>query len=736
MRHFARLAGLLLLAAAAGRLAVAAPMDGQVVMDPDNFGQIRRVGGGNVYLAGPGDPEAFLYLGTRQPDDTRDGPQHAQIDTMITHGGNALYILSMRCCGGDGPADQNPGIGGVLSAGLSDATLDQWDEWLTRMDENEILTWFFLFDDGTRPWGNAGDAVPDGEREYFEAIVSRFAHLKNVIWIVSEEADLTFTPGRQVNQAAAIKAADPHGHPVALHHFQGRGTSLDCNGLFTEDTAGIDIHALGYSVTATGCRDLPPHEFVVKNYWDGQASGYGVVLAELVSTVRWGRDPGRYPIADFRMLHWDVAMGGGAGHLILYEGGRGNQLPPDDKLEALRVQQLFFESTDFATMQPADDLAREETTWVLANPGTSYIAYAETAVTSMGLGDLTAGVYDLRWLDCVTGDEVLETNVNLPDGDASFPVPAALGTQLAFWLGPAADLDADGVANVIDNCPEIANDDQADADGDGGGDVCDPCVLDPLDDAEGDGWCADVDNCPEASNPVQSDWDMDGAGDACDPCRYDPLDDGDGDGFCASFDNCPEMPNPLQVDLDGDAAGDECDPCPLDALDDGDGDGLCADVDNCPEIDNAAQEDLDDDAIGDACDLDLDGDGHLNDVDCAPREPGDGQAASPAELLRVARSDDDLMLDWRPPLTGFSDPAAVHVVLHGDLGLLRSTRGFDDSCLTRSGHGAVHVALGGATGATDDYFLVLAENDCGLGSLLPVVPGRETIPLESLPPCP
>ncbi len=35
------------------------------------------------------------------------------------------------------------------------------------------------------------------------------------------------------------------------------------------------------------------------------------------------------------------------------------------------------------------------------------------------------------------------------------------------------DVDNDGIINVRDNCPFVANDDQADADGDGVGDVCD-----------------------------------------------------------------------------------------------------------------------------------------------------------------------------------------------------------------------------------------------------------------------
>ncbi|MCH8087016.1 MAG: thrombospondin type 3 repeat-containing protein, partial [Chloroflexi bacterium] len=54
------------------------------------------------------------------------------------------------------------------------------------------------------------------------------------------------------------------------------------------------------------------------------------------------------------------------------------------------------------------------------------------------------------------------------------------------------DADGDGVPDVIDNCPDVVNSDQADADDDGIGDVCDPT---PNGEEEGDGSKADLLDC-------------------------------------------------------------------------------------------------------------------------------------------------------------------------------------------------------------------------------------------------
>jgi hypothetical protein len=79
----------------------------------------------------------------------------------------------------------------------------------------------------------------------------------------------------------------------------------------------------------------------------------------------------------------------------------------------------------------------------------------------------------------------------------------------AIWItGWTPDGDGDGVPNTADNCPNLANADQADLDSDGAGDACDP-------DDDNDGIADTGDNCPRVANANQYDEDRDGTGDAC-----------------------------------------------------------------------------------------------------------------------------------------------------------------------------------------------------------------------------
>ena len=125
---------------------------------------------------------------------------------------------------------------------------------------------------------------------------------------------------------------------------------------------------------------------------------------------------------------------------------------------------------------------------------------------------------------------------------------------------PLDDFDRDGFGANHDNCPDRANPDQANLDGDELGDLCDPDI--DGDTVPNDDDCAPTDPERWTERVFYSDTDEDGVGDRLDDTARLCAEDAPQGYAEHAPDNCPEQINPEQTDADGDTIGDACDACP------------------------------------------------------------------------------------------------------------------------------------------------------------------------------
>jgi hypothetical protein len=390
-------------------LSTAAPLAGQIVVDPNHRAWLKYHQGGPFFMCGPGDPEDFLYRGTRHPDGTRDGDQMTLINKLQGTGANSIYLMAVRSHGGDGDRSHNPFIDSNPANGLDQDILDQWETWFAEMDKHGIVIFFIFYDDDARIW-NTGSTVGNAERAFIHTLVNRFEHHRHLIWVVAEEYQEEYSAARVSNIAAEIRVADDHGHVIAVHKNHG----LD----FSEfaDNPNIDQFAIQYNVSTASAL----HTGIV-TAWDDAAGRYNLNMAE--ANLHGTGVPAR-------RKNWAVAMGGA---YVMVLGWTIDNTPLSDLRSCGRLRR-FMESTNFNEMSPHDALKHGGTKYVLARPGESYIAYASALSGDIGLQDMTAGIYTFTWFDVIDGTTVVQNNVSVAAGDRTWRKPASIGNELAVYI--------------------------------------------------------------------------------------------------------------------------------------------------------------------------------------------------------------------------------------------------------------------------------------------------------------
>lgn len=105
--------------------------------------------------------------------------------------------------------------------------------------------------------------------------------------------------------------------------------------------------------------------------------------------------------------------------------------------------------------------------------------------------------------------------LTIPTGEAGNLTSSGITARSLKYYSPATniaftkiDTDADSIPDIRDNCPNIANEDQKDADKNNKGDACEDFDYDGIENS--------IDNCPDYPNQAQLDTDGDLVGDPCD----------------------------------------------------------------------------------------------------------------------------------------------------------------------------------------------------------------------------
>ncbi|MEM8745058.1 MAG: hypothetical protein AAGF91_00015 [Actinomycetota bacterium] len=397
------------------------PGEGALTVDDSGHWFEYENSGEPYFLAGAGGPDDFLFLSDERRQDI--------VDQLIEHDVRSVSVAAVRSNGGEGDSTDNPFVvSSEPSSGVDDDVLDDWDRFLSQLDEAGIVTWFHLYDSGARPFGACTVDLPADEREFVKTLVERFREYRHLVWLPTADhqagacSDDLVDLAKVEALAAEIRRHDDV-HPLAVQHAVGQPAQYVGN-------PDIDVFA------QQGCG---PTDALSVDATHAQGA-YGDDVYVHSSCDPWHRELlAAGDRTTLRRSWWSSVMAGG---YVLFSGAWDAGDPSPGMLADLGRINEFMDSTRFSEMGPLDDLAALDTTWVLGNQlADVYVLYSASNPTTVGVDGVSSGTYRLDWFDPATGRRVAEI-ANVTEETAAFGVPSELGPEVVVHVERADDLPA------------------------------------------------------------------------------------------------------------------------------------------------------------------------------------------------------------------------------------------------------------------------------------------------------
>jgi len=277
------------------------------------------------------------------------------------------------------------------------------------------------------------------------------------------QADLDLAQGHRVGGIAGIAAA----YAVTYYLIGTTGTAAAEFRDTLDPNSPTDLDDLGPISSDPNAAPFGPGIGTGGTFANGTTLPIGVTCCVAGNTVIWGAAQPGTPLGPL-LRTFDAGPGPDG-----IPGCFGNNSTVSNGAGAC-VSRLGLgpsgPKSDGAFDTGLDDVAQ---TAVLGGPGAVGAAHSRFGVRLVGAAQLPG--YNLVSALAFRDYSILSVPKN-EDGLVKLDVSHCPIVNGAASCTCASDLDGDGVCDPADNCPTVANADQADADGDGVGDACDNCV--------------------------------------------------------------------------------------------------------------------------------------------------------------------------------------------------------------------------------------------------------------------